>query len=126
MEVCDVKKLYTFTTVETCFFVPEPLWNSDNQKLSNFKIHFFYRSVKSLFAVQLFLLPFSSHCSMQKTGFSDSSYVIKLLQPSSVIYGAPPFTGHRKIPCYTIKLRQCLFCHQDGSSKRLGRNEANV
>jgi len=31
---------------------------------------------------------------MQKTGFSDSSYVIKLLQPSSVIYGAPPFTGH--------------------------------
>jgi len=33
--------LYTFTTVETYFFVPEPLWNSDGQKLLNIKIDFF-------------------------------------------------------------------------------------
>jgi len=45
MKVCDVQKFYTFTTVETYFFVPKPLWNSDNQKLSNFKIFFFFRSV---------------------------------------------------------------------------------
>jgi len=32
---------------------------------------------------------------MQNIGFSDSGYVIKPLQPSSAIYGAPPFTGHR-------------------------------
>jgi len=25
MEVCDVYKIYTFATVETYFFVPEPL-----------------------------------------------------------------------------------------------------
>jgi len=28
---------------------------------------------------------------------SDSGYIIKPLQPSSAIYGAPPFTGHLKI-----------------------------
>ena len=33
MEVCDVQIFYTFTIVETYFFVPEPLWNADNQKL---------------------------------------------------------------------------------------------
>jgi len=50
----------------------------------------------SLFAVQIFLLPFDSHCSMQNIGFnSDSGYVIKPPQPSSAIYGAPPFTGHQ-------------------------------
>ena len=59
------------------FFVPEPLWNSDNQKLSNLRIDFFYRSVMSPFAVKLFLLPFGSHCSTQNIGFSDSGYVIK-------------------------------------------------
>jgi len=32
---------------------------------------------------------------MQNIGFSDSGYVIKPPQPSSAIYGAPPFTGHR-------------------------------
>jgi len=37
----------------------------------------FYRSVLSTFAVQLFLLPFSSHCSMQNISFTDSGYVIK-------------------------------------------------
>jgi len=44
--------------------------------------------------VQLFLLPFSSHCSTQNIGFNDSGYVIKPPQPSSVIYGAQPFTGN--------------------------------
>jgi len=58
------------------------------------KIDFFDRSVISPFAVKLFLLPFSSHCSTQNIGFSDSGYVIKPPQPSSAIYGAPPFTGH--------------------------------
>jgi len=36
------------------FFVPEPLWNSDNQKWSNFKIDFFHRSITSPFAVKYF------------------------------------------------------------------------
>ena len=75
------------------FFVPEPLWNSDNQKLSNFIIAFFYRSVILPFAVNFFLLPFSSHSSTQNIGFSDSGYVIKPPQPSSVVYGAPPSQG---------------------------------
>ena len=37
MEVCDVQKFYTFTTVETYFFVPEPLRNSEPKviKLQN-------------------------------------------------------------------------------------------
>jgi len=66
-------------------FVPEPLWNSDYQKLSNFRIDFFYRNVISPFAVELFLLSFSSHCSTQNIGFSDSCYVIKPPQPSSAV-----------------------------------------
>jgi len=41
----------------------------------------------------LFLLPFSSHCSTQNIGFSDSGYVIKPPQPSFAFYGAPPLTG---------------------------------
>jgi len=45
-------------------------------------------------AVKLFLLPFGSHCSMQNIGLSNSGYVIKPPQPSSAVYGAPPFTGH--------------------------------
>jgi len=49
----------------------------------------------SPFAVKLCLLPFSSHCSTQNIGFSDFGYVIKPPQPSSAVYGAPPFTGHR-------------------------------
>jgi len=31
---------------------------------------------------------------MQNISFSDSGYFIKPLQPSSAVYGAPPFTGH--------------------------------
>jgi len=76
------------------FFVPEPLWNSDNQKFSNFKIDFFYRSVISHFVVQLFLLTFSFQCWTQKIGFRDSGYVIKPPQTSSALYEAPPFTEH--------------------------------
>ena len=57
VEVCDVKKFYTITTI--CL-VPKPLWNSDNQKFSNFKKDFFYCSVILPFAVQLFLLLFGS------------------------------------------------------------------
>jgi len=54
MDVCDVSRFYTFTTVETYFFVPERLWNSDKQKLSNFRIDFFYCSVISPFAIKFF------------------------------------------------------------------------
>jgi len=60
-----------------------------------FKIDFFYRSVTSPFAVKIFLLPFTSHCSTKYIGFNDSGCVIKPPQPSSAIYGAPPFTGNR-------------------------------
>jgi len=35
-----------------------------------------------------------SHCSTQNSGFSESGYVIKPPQPSSAIYGAPPFTAY--------------------------------
>ena len=97
MDVCDVKKIYTFTTVETYSSVPEPLWNYAKEKFLNFRIDFFYCSVISPFAINLFLLPFNSHCSMQNIGFSDSGYVIEPLQPSSAIYGAPPFTGYRNL-----------------------------
>ena len=31
---------------------------------------------------------------MQNISFNDFGYVIKPLQPSSAIYGAPPFTGN--------------------------------
>ena len=86
-----LKNLY-FHNTETNFFVPEPLWNSDKEKLLNFRKHFFYCSVISPFAINLFLLPFSSHCLMQNIDFSDSGYVIKPPQPSSAIYGAPRFT----------------------------------
>ena len=74
------------------FFVLEPLWNSDKQTLSNFRIDFFYRSVRSPFAIKLFSLPFSYHCSTQNISFSDCAYVIKPPQLSSAVHGAPPFT----------------------------------
>jgi len=48
----------------------------------------------SPFVIKLFLLPFSSHCSTQNIGFSDSGYVIKPPQASSAVHGAPPFTGY--------------------------------
>ena len=69
-----------FFCIHNCwnlYFVPEPLWNSDKQKLSNFRIDFFYRGVISPFAIKLFLLPLSFHCSTQNIGFSDSGYVMK-------------------------------------------------
>ena len=71
------------------FFVSESLWNSDKQKIIKLQNKPFYGSVISPFAVQLFLLPFSSHCSMQNIGFRDSGYVIKPPQPSSTFYKAP-------------------------------------
>jgi len=58
VEVCDLKKFYACTTVETYLFVPEPLRNSDNRKISNFKTDVFCRSVIPPFAVQLFFIPF--------------------------------------------------------------------
>jgi len=70
--------------------------------MSNFNIEFLYRSVTSLFLVQLFLLPFSSHSSTQNIGFNDSRYVIKPPQPSSAIYGAPPFTGNQQLTCKQV------------------------
>jgi len=77
-------------------FFPEPLWSSDKQQLSYFRIDFFYRSVISPFAIDLFLLPFTSHCSTQNIACSDSGFVIKPPQPSSAVYGAPSFTGYRR------------------------------
>jgi len=74
-------------------FCPRTVVNSDNEKSLNFRIDFFYRSVISPFAINLFLLLFTSHCSTQIIGFSDSGCVIKPPQPSSSIYGAPPFQG---------------------------------
>jgi len=79
---------------------------------------FFYRSVISPFAINLFLLPFTSHCSTQNVGFSDPGYVIKHPQPSSAIYGAPPFKGYLKCSChlnqisfnsFSSNLNQILF-----------------
>ena len=75
-------------------FGAEPLLKAGNEKLPNFRIDFFYRSVISPFAVKFFSLPFSSHCLMQNIGFSHSGYVIKPPYPNSSGYGAPPFAGH--------------------------------
>jgi len=58
---------------------------------------FLYLSVISPFAIKLFLLPFTSHCSSQNIAFSDSGYVIKPPQPSSAVHRAPPFTGYLTI-----------------------------
>jgi len=92
---------------------PEPLWNSDNQKISNFKINFFYCIVTSSFVVKLFLLLFSSRCSTQNIGFNDSGNVIKPPQPSSAIYGAPPVTGNPIMFVMTIcPIRIEHFCTQ--------------
>ena len=55
-------------------------------------------------AINLFLLPFRSHCSTQNIGFSNSGYIIKPPQPSSTIYGALPFTG------YPLKVDHSLKC----------------
>ena len=99
------------------FFVPEPLWNSDNQKLANFKIGSFYHSLISPFAVHIFSLPFSSHCSTQNIGFSNSGHVIKPAQPSSSIDEAPPFTVHlRIVHNYNLRYHRekelCTSCHK--------------
>ena len=78
------------------------------------KQDFFYRSIVSPFAVQLFLLPFSSHCPMQNIGFSDSGYVFKPPQPSSAIYGALPvtLTGHPKATVvYKPKINKYKCCY---------------
>jgi len=45
---------------------------------------------------------------MQNIGFSNSDYVIKPLQPSSAIYGAPSFTGHLDLMVVESK---CLNDH---------------
>jgi len=50
--------------------------------------------VISPFAVQLFSLPFSSHCSTQNIGFNDSGYVFKPPQPRSAVHGAPSLTWY--------------------------------
>jgi len=44
--------------------------------------------------IQHFSFTFFSFYCFYKATFFYSSYVIKPLQPSSAIYGAPPFTGH--------------------------------
>jgi len=79
---------------------------SPNRCETNFKIYFFCRSVLLPCAVQLFLLPFSSHCSTQNIVFNDSGCIIKPPRPSSVFYVAPPFIGHhhnaKKLQCFAF------------------------
>jgi len=58
------------------FFVPEPLWNSDNQKLSNFRIYF-YHSVISPFAVKIFLLSKNFTCMCLKHSTIASPWMLK-------------------------------------------------
>jgi len=85
------------------FFCPRTVVKLRQTKITKLKIDFFCRSVTSPFAVKLFLLPFTSHCSTKKIGFNDSGCFNKPPQPSSAIYGAPPFTGN---PNIIVK-----FCH---------------
>jgi len=47
---------------------------------------------------------FSSHCSTQNISFTDSGYIIKPPQPSSILHGAPLFTG------YPTLVHAALFC----------------
>jgi len=47
---------------------------------------------------------------MQNIGFSNSGYVIKPPQPSSAVYGAPPFTGHPMSDMNTVqKIQKTIF-----------------
>jgi len=64
--------------------------------------------VISPFAIKLFLLPFSSHCSTQNIGFSDSGSVIKPPQLSSAVHGAPPFTGYQIFMNAMVKVKRKL------------------
>jgi len=72
------------------FLTPKRCETQITKNYQTSKRTFFYCSV-----MQLFLLPFSSHCSMQNIGFSDSGYVIKPPQPSSAIYRSPPFADNQ-------------------------------
>ena len=78
-------KILYFHNCWNLFFVPEPLWNSDNHKIIKLQNRLFYRNVTSPFAVKLFLLPFTSHFSKKNISFNDSGYIIKPPQPSSTI-----------------------------------------
>jgi len=71
------------------FFVPKPFWNSDYQKLSNFKIDFFYHSVISPFAVKLFLL------RLVLIAQRKISVLVTLVTSSNLHNQAPQFTELR-------------------------------
>ena len=76
------------------YFVRKLLWNSDDQKLLNFKIDFFYSNVISHFAVKQFYyhLVIIAQCKI-----SVEFQWLQLRHFTSAIYGAPPFTGNRFI-----------------------------
>jgi len=101
-------KILYFHNCLNLFFVPERLWNWNNQKLLNFRKVFFYRSVISPFAVKLFLLPLSSHCSTHNIGFIDCGYFTNPPQPSSSVYGALPLTGHPRSPSTKTTVKYML------------------
>jgi len=80
MEVCNVKNFIHSQLLKPIFLSPKRCVTQITKYYQTSQtIDFFYRSVILPFAVQLFLLPFSSHCSTQNIGFSDSGYVIKPL-----------------------------------------------
>jgi len=91
MDVCDVKNVIYSQILKPIFLSPNLC---ETQITKNIKLHFridiFYRSVISSFAVKLFSQPFTSHCSTQNIGFSDSGYVMKPPQLSSAFYREPP------------------------------------
>jgi len=52
---------------------------------------------------------------MKNIGVNDSAYVIKPLQPSSAIYGVPPFTGN---PWLELLCRQSEAWQKQSKNKR--------
>ena len=105
MEVCDVYKFYTFNNsqlLKHIFFVQKPLWNSDNQKFSNFKIDLFITFCSKIIFTTVV---FSSHSSMQNIGFYNSGYdnqtsATKLCYLQHII---PLFTNLRLLPCTVLE-----------------------
>jgi len=75
--------------------------------IANFQIHAFHVWGQHILSCNdaTFFLHFSSFFCFFNATFFHSSYVIKPPQPSSAIYGDPPFIGHRfKVSNYLLEV----------------------
>jgi len=72
-------KIFLHSQLLKPIFCSQTVVKLNRQKFFHFKIDILYHSVISPFAVQLFLVPFSSHCSTENISLSDSGYIMKPL-----------------------------------------------